>query len=319
MRRSLAPAFSDKALREQESLIQSYDDLLIHCLGEQIELGKPVVDMTRWYNYTTFDIITDLCFGEPLYCLRDNEYHFWVFMVFQSIKAIGVQSVMRRFPFLFALSKKMIPKEVIENRKKFFYMVSAKATERLQHGVGRPDVISYYLKNKSEVANEEESMTKKELDSNLVAILAAGSETTATLLSGTTYMLLKHPAVLSKLIHEIRSRFHSLTEITIEEVNKLPYLIACLQEGMRMYPPVPAGFTRVVPPGGGIISGHFIPEGTSVSMSQHAAYHSSRNFVEPDSYIPERWLADAEPKFKADKTTVLQPFSVGPRNCLGKR
>jgi cytochrome P450 len=68
MRRNLAHAFSDKALRGQEGLIQQYVDLLVNRLGEQSEDGKSI-DIMRWYNFTTFDVICDLSFGEPLYCL----------------------------------------------------------------------------------------------------------------------------------------------------------------------------------------------------------------------------------------------------------
>lgn len=53
-------------------------------------------------------------------------------------------------------------------------------------------------------------------------------------------------------------------------------------------------------------------------VSQYAAYHSPQNFVEPDSFIPERWLGN-DPRFENDKKSVLMPFSNGPRNCLGKK
>jgi cytochrome P450 len=72
-RRNLSHAFSDKALKEQEGIIQGFVDLLVHKLGEVAKEGNGAVDIMRWYNYTTFDIIADLTFGEPLYCLRDKE------------------------------------------------------------------------------------------------------------------------------------------------------------------------------------------------------------------------------------------------------
>ena len=62
VRRTLSHAFSDKALREQERIIQSFVDLLVHRLKEQVEQHRPVVDMSQWYDFTTFDVITDLTF-----------------------------------------------------------------------------------------------------------------------------------------------------------------------------------------------------------------------------------------------------------------
>lgn len=57
---------------------------------------------------------------------------------------------------------------------------------------------------------------------------------------------------------------------------------------------------------------------TSVYVSQYATYHSERNFAEPESFIPERWIGN-EARFANDKKSVLMPFSNGPRNCLGKK
>ena len=73
LRRNFSHAFSDKALRSQEGIIQGFVDLLVHRLHEQVQEGVAAVDLMRWYNYTTFDVIADLTFGEPLYCLRDKE------------------------------------------------------------------------------------------------------------------------------------------------------------------------------------------------------------------------------------------------------
>jgi cytochrome P450 len=154
-------------------------------------------------------------------------------------------------------------------------------------------------------------------DANAQTFLIAGSETTATTLSGATYLLAKNPEVYAKLVDEIRSRFTSQAEITIDEVNTLPYLIAVFQEALRYYPPVATGFPRVVPKGGDTISGHYMPEGTAVYVSQHAAYHSERNYKDPEAFVPERWLGDE--KYKDDKRETWNPFSFGPRNCLGKK
>ena len=88
----------------------------------------------------------------------------------------------------------------------------------------------------------------------------AGSETTATVLSGATYFLLTHPEARQKLEQEVRGAFASDEEITIESVGKLTYMLACLNETMRMYPPVPVGLPRVVPKGGDTIADQYVPE-----------------------------------------------------------
>ncbi|KAJ4383147.1 hypothetical protein N0V86_001189 [Didymella sp. IMI 355093] len=318
VRRNLSHAFSDKALRSQEPLIMSYVDLLIHRLEEHAEKGMEV-DIVRWYNYATFDIIADLSFGEPLYCLRDSQYHKWVNMVFKGVMGVSVIAVRKKYALFRWYDKARglfeDTEATLRARKEFGDKVESMVTTRLSAETSRPDFFSFILKNQEK---DNRALTRPEMDSNAILFLVAGSETTATALSGTTYLLLKNPAVYSHVVDEIRNTFKASKDITIDAVNSLPYLLATLQEGLRYYPPLPTGFPRVVPGHGQQISGHYVPGGTSVYVSQHAANHSVRSFADPDAFKPERWLGDRPDVFKMDKREVVQPFSFGPRNCLGK-
>jgi len=336
MRRNLSHAFSDKAIKEQEPLVQGLVDLLVNRLHEQVEENNPTVDIMRWYNYTTFDIITDLTFGEPLYCLRDKDYHPWVVMIAASMKINTIKARTKQFAafvYIDMLMGLFIDKKALENKRMEFYgLISAKVSKRIAEGTQRPDFISHILRNEEKA---ELALTKPELDSNALILMVGGSETTATVLSGFTYLLLRHPLVYEKVVGEIRGRFTKLADITFEKVSQLEYLVATLQESMRVYPAVPTGFPRAVPAGGDTVSGVYVSEGvsvfilsqdeirladsdqTSVYMSQHAANHSKRNWTDPDTFVPERWLGDA--KYKDDNRAVVHPFSFGPRNCLGKK
>lgn len=85
----------------------------------------------------------------------------------------------------------------------------------------------------------------------------AGSETTANELSGLTARLLKNPLVYKKLTEEIRTNFKHESELTDEKLSKLPYLGACLSEGLRIHPPLPTALMRTVPKDGDTIDGHW--------------------------------------------------------------
>jgi cytochrome P450 len=187
-------------------------------------------------------------------------------MVFASVKALGFIAAQKKVPLLYyyeRATKFFGPKNVdtFKARIEFFRLSAAKVAQRLERGTDRPDFISEILKNQGE---KSKSLTRGEMDSNAVVFMVAGSETTATLLSGVTYLLMKNPDVYKKLVGEIRGKFKKQSEITIDEVNNMEYLIACLQEALRRYPPVPTGFPRVVPKGGDTISGRYIPEGVSI-------------------------------------------------------
>lgn len=170
------------------------------------------------------------------------------------------------------------------------------------------------------------------------------------MLSGVTYFLLKNPDKLKLLVEEIRGTFRSPAELSFDGLANLPYLNACLRETMRIYPAVPIGSLRVVPQGGHAVAGRWLPGGTRVMVSQWASYRNETNFRDEGVFAPERWLGGGEigeeegeeqqqqqqqeagdrgggnkkkggggdPYYAGDARGVHQPFSFGPRNCLGK-
>ena len=181
-------------------------------------------------------------------------------------------------------------------------------------------------------------MTREEIIKTSGLLIVAGSETSATCLSGAMFHLLKNPDTLTRLVNEIRTSFPDVNEMSMQKLAQIPYLTGVLQEALRLYPPVPGVLTRSMIPGGAMINGYFIPEKvrpssflspifmnpgaenqqTQVGVHHYAAYHSATNFTDPDSFIPVRWLEPREERFMGDKRNVLQPFHVGPRNCIGQ-
>ena len=158
-------------------------------------------------------------------------------------------------------------------------------------------------------------MNIHELRETAAALIVGGSETTATLLSAVTYYLLKNHSVYQKLVSEIREAFQSQDQITFTGVTNLKYLLAVLDEGLRIFPPAPSGQQRFTPRQGHTIAGGFVPGNTLVCVHQWSAYHSPKNFRDPDKFVPERWLGD--PRYEDDRRQVVHPFGMGPRNCIG--
>jgi cytochrome P450 len=76
-RRALAHAFSQRALMEQEDILQGYVNKFILRLKELASTGTPA-NMVSWYNFCTFDIIGDLSFGEPFGCLEEGKEDFLI-------------------------------------------------------------------------------------------------------------------------------------------------------------------------------------------------------------------------------------------------
>jgi cytochrome P450 len=171
------------------------------------------------------------------------------------------------------------------------------------------------MSHAQKIYNTPEGMHIEELRQTCELFVVAGSETTATLLSGVTYLLLENQESYRKLVDEIRQAFDSEDQINITNTGGLKYESAVLEEALRMFPPVAGSQCRFAPPEGHVISGQFVPGNTIVGVNQWSANHASSHFRDPYEFIPERWLGD--PKYKDDKREVVHPFSVGPRNCIG--
>jgi cytochrome P450 len=256
IRRPLSHGFSDKTLMDQEPLVQHYVDLFLERLHEMVAADNGPVEMTRWYNYTTFDIIGDLSFGEPFDCLRDKRYHPWVSIIFDvAVKTFAYGRAFMMYPYISWLIGIMLPRDLYRKRVELLEVSKEKVDRRLETQTGRPDYITYLTRDKN-----ERRFTKEELYANADILVIAGSETTATLLSGFTFYLLKSPPSYKALVEEIRGNFQRQEDITFQSVAKLQYLNAALEEGLRMYPPVPAvTIPRLVLNGGAIIEGQFVP------------------------------------------------------------
>ncbi|KAJ5414635.1 hypothetical protein N7509_001262 [Penicillium cosmopolitanum] len=287
-RRALSHAFSAKGLQVQEPILRGYVDKLIQRLEEIAASPNPVVNIVKWYNLTTFDLIGDLAFGEPFGGLDSLEYH----------------------------------PSLMENRERQIEYSNLTVRKRLRSTLhrGPVDFMDSMLRYRGD---KEKELTDKEMEANANILIIAGSETTATLLSGVTYWLLRTPDALRKVSDEVRSSITSDSDITFQTTSQLPYMLACLNEALRIYPPAPGGLERItIPPDSINISGYKIPPGTKVSVHQSAAYRSPLNFHRPEEFLPERWLPlakeDASSPFYNDNRDVLQPFSIGPRNCIGR-
>ncbi|KAH8686184.1 cytochrome P450 monooxygenase [Ilyonectria robusta] len=314
-RRSLAHGFSAQVMLDQEPIIKQYVDMFIQKLHDESAGGTKRVDMVQWFNYTTFDIIGDLAFGEPFGCLEESRYHGWVSLVFSSIKNLTYVAQLQRFALIGPLLRRfVIPKTLATKLAEHNQLSAAKVSQRLARETNRPDFITAMTTRRGSSKGDE--LTFDELASHSSLLITAGSETTATALSAAAYYLGTNPRALAILTEEVRTTFSTEGEIDLLSVQKLPYMLAVLDEAMRMYPPAPGGQPRIICEGGDEIMGMYMPAGTKVEVWQWATHHNPANFTRPDEFIPERWLGD--PRFANDKVEAFQPFSVGSRNCIGK-
>lgn len=143
----------------------------------------------------------------------------------------------------------------------------------------------------------------------------ASSDTTAIAITHVLYHLLHNPTNLARLRQELDGAWAQDRIIPRYAVLKnLPFLRACLDEPLRLLPPIAFGLYRKTPDEGMEIDGHWISGGTTVSVPAFTAHRNEDYFEHPEEFRPERWLTDGAKKAQAS----FIPFSSGARGCIGR-
>ncbi|KAH8658201.1 cytochrome P450 [Xylariales sp. PMI_506] len=316
-RRALGYLFTNTALFQQESLLQIHLHKFIDVLRQMARENKPV-DFSSWYTYAAFDIMGELCFAEPFGCLDQASATEWSISVINVFIAATWTQGIRRLSGVgtwleFLLTKIFVPAKAAEWRNIHLSNSREKTTRRLASGNREhPDFMYQILNNES-----KKSLSQMEIILNMALFISAGTDTTATALTGWTYFVCTHPEVYMRLVSEIRGTLGSEDDIKWENVRKLRYLEATIHEALRLFPPSPASQQRIVPVGGATIHGYYVPAGKTVAVSPWSSTHSRLNFCEPDAFRPERWLGEDE-RFANDQLSASLPFGTGPRVCIGR-
>jgi cytochrome P450 len=153
-------------------------------------------------------------------------------------------------------------------------------------------------------------LTRDAVRNEVATLFMAGHETTANTLAWAWYLLSQSPDVASRLHAELDDVLAGRAP-ALEDLERLPYTRAIIEETLRLYPPVPvlareAGRDET-------LRGRPVPAGSLVMVVPWLLHRHRRYWSDPDSFIPERFLPDQP----APDKYVYLPFSLGPRVCAG--
>jgi cytochrome P450 len=273
MRKIVLPAFTERALRTQEPVLIRYADYFMEKLQEMSTAPETRgngadVNMNDWANFFAFDIIGDLAMGESFGCMEGSAYHPWVKMLYAYLKGnrfmplnhpssqfLGMVmfAATRYYPLLEKTLMALVPASMRKMQDDHYAIAQEKIQRRMNSEVFRDDFMTPVL------ADNFSNMSRDEVESTYQMLIIAGSETTATTLVGIINHLAQNPAVKERLVNEIQGRFTSSTEINVASTRDLAYLTACINEGLRLCNPIPAGLPRCVPATGATVCGHWLP------------------------------------------------------------
>lgn len=271
IRKTFINAFSDRSLKDQSPIIESYASLLMTRLHR--ERGKNPggkVDMAKFYGYATLDIIADLTFGESFYGLEGDNEHSWILGFFLGAKFGSVRNSLSRYHPIDKVFGWIFLRLTAKNRARSWKTATDKISRRLEMGdlgPSRSDFITPVVGKLDDT--QTKGITRKELNTNGLAVVIAGCQLTTVALATSTYLMLRYPETLKRLTKEVREGFESESQINTYSTMNLPYLAAVINETLRIHHPTPINLPRVVPPEGQMIDGHWIPGGVRTPSILH--------------------------------------------------
>lgn len=149
--------------------------------------------------------------------------------------------------------------------------------------------------------------------------IIAGTDSTATAIRMTLLYVLANPPVYAKLLREIDEQNFQGEVVSCAEARSMPYLQACIREGLRMVPPLQGLFHKLAPPEGVTVDGLFIPGNTNVSVNFHMMMRRVEIFgQDAEVFRPERWIEAGEGAYNRMDRTVELVFGTGRFTCLGR-
>ena len=161
-------------------------------------------------------------------------------------------------------------------------------------------------------ADTGERMSEQQVRDELVTLVVAAHETTATALAWTVYLLCGHPEAERRVAAEARSLAGDRLP-AFEDLEKLPYTKMAFQEAMRLYPPLWLTVRRAVAQDK--IAGYRIPAGALVAIVPYVIHRHPSSWQRPEAFEPERFTqANAEGRHRG----AYLPFGAGGHLCIGK-
>ncbi|KAH0021032.1 cytochrome protein, partial [Aureobasidium melanogenum] len=331
-RKVLSSAYALKNLEEWEFKVADKTIRLINQIDKRCsDYGHDeIVDYKPWLNYFTLDAIADIGISHRLGFLDqgsdrtkslrwdgssfESNYRECLYANSQANSVIGY--CYDYYKPLVKLSK-WLPHynrlwKLNEGWDGIVLNLTTERLKRYQAGEKLDDFFEAMMHDKNGVANNLEF---GEIAAEVSIMMNAGSTTTAIAMTNVMYMLLKNPACMQKLRDEVDDVLDGDEVIApYEKVKYLPYLRACLDESMRIFPPTSHGLTRATPPEGSVICGEFVPGNTTVSVSAFVAHRDPKIFPDAEKYTPERWLGEAGKELGP----YFVAFSAGARGCIGR-
>ncbi|KAJ2895090.1 hypothetical protein GGI21_005201, partial [Coemansia aciculifera] len=315
--KQLGPAFTHSSVKAMEPVIIECGILAIKAKWDKAISESPTADGRTTVCYgqhfaiVPLDIIGALAFGERFNALRDDTTVV-VDWVKDGNKLSVARMLSKKLPF-FPID--LLTRDLIKRKDEFVAYTFAAADKRrnqLMRGeIEKPKDLLQILVD-SQDPDSKIRLTDSQIASECLNIFLGGTDTTSITLSWTMHYLTLYPDIYRKATNEARSNFPRHHTITYAEAKeRLPYVEACLYEGLRIRAASGFPIPRLVTKGGATFQGHFLPEGTEVYVSIPGLNYNQSTWKNPRRFMPERFIEDERAYLN------FMTFVSGPRACPG--
>ncbi|PWQ96694.1 cytochrome P450 [Leucothrix arctica] len=292
--------------------VQNYSKIMVSTIMETVEEwkkqgDKSTINVLPEMGQLTAEIISRTLFGETLGREKSGE----VVTAFAEYQASIKQTPLSSFTNIPSwLDKFSIKSFKALRAAKRIHAVVDEIIDLTAKKENQETLIAHLLSANTQL--EENALTREQIRNEVIVLFMAGHETTANSLAWAWYLISQSPEVEQKLHAELDEVLGDRTP-EFSDVAKLPYTRAIFDEAVRLYPPVPI-ISRQASEDDTIRKKH-IPKGSLMLVVPWLLHRHKNHWDDPDSFIPERFLAGAERK--PNKFAYI-PFSAGPRVCPGK-
>lgn len=286
-RRLVQPSFHSQVIRGFTALIDRHNEALVARWAACSQRGEPI-NLTHDLSALSLDIVLSALFGTDLLRLIDAH----------GSNPFDLLTSDTRRDLPFAAKFRGLTQHVLS-------MIAARRREQRTE----MDLLSTLMEVRDKDSGE--AMPDRALLDELMTLIVAGHETTASALNWTWCLLAEHPEVEARLHAALDS--HWAQSLANGEAPTVPaYAEQVLQESLRLYPPGWLFTRRAL--GDDTLGGFHVPAGTDVFICPYLLHRQSAHWERPEAFEPERFAPAA---LEARHFFAYLPFSAGPRYCIG--
>ena len=174
----------------------------------------------------------------------------------------------------------------------------------------RADILGMLMQARDRDSGE--AMPEHQLVNEVMTLIVAGHETTASTLNWAWYLVSQHPEAEEKLSGEL-ARLQASEAPSLDDLPKFTYTRNVIDEALRMYPAGWLMSRRALKDDR--LGDHFVPAGTQIYICAYLIQRHPDHWVAPDRFDPDRF----DPEHARDRHPLaMLAFSAGPRNCIGE-